>query len=237
MENRDPRTVPDFTSRQSRAQWLCALLWLPVHMFALPWLLLRLFPQLGDTQLNLAVYLVGAAWMLATQFRFLRRDFDPLLDRFPRVVLEIAVSYGAMVLLNIAVGAVLTLVSGQVENPNNAAVVDMSFSDSGPITALVVFLAPLVEECMFRAGIFGALRRKSRLAAYLACMLLFGLYHIVGYAILDPGAWIYVLQYLPIGFLLCRLYERTNTLWAPMLLHALVNFLSLGALRMLEQVL
>lgn len=235
MEEQNPRALPEFTSRQSRAECLCALLWLPVHVFALPWLLLLVFPQLDDSALNVAVYLVGAVWMLGTQLRFLRRDFDWLVERFPRVLLEVAASYGAMLLFNIAVSTLLSLVSGAVENPNNAAVVDMAFEQSGPITALAVILAPFLEELMFRAGVFGLLRRRNRLAAYAVCMLLFALYHVVGYALYDPTAWLYLIQYLPIAYLLCRLYERTNTIWACMLLHSLVNYLSLRALMLLEQ--
>ena len=237
MEEQNKPILPEFTSRQSRAAWLCALLWLPVHAVLLPRLVLLLFPQLDDSWLNVSVYSVGALWMLATQFRFLRADFDPLAERLGRVLLEVLGGYGLMLLLNLGVSALLMLLSGELDNPNNAAVLDLSTMNSGPITALVVFLAPFVEECMFRAGIFGALRRRSRLAAYLVCMAVFALYHVIGYALFDPSAWIYVLQYLPVGFLFCRLYERTNTIWAPMLLHGLINYLSLGALKMLEQLL
>ena len=237
MEQQNKPALPDFSSRQSRAEWLCALLWLPVHMFALPRLALLLYPTLDDTWLNVSVYLVGAVWMLATQFRFLRRDFDGLLDRFGRVLLEVALSYGAMLLFNLALNSLLMLVTDMLSNPNNDAVVDMMRVQGGPVTAFAVFLAPLVEELMFRAGVFGALRRRNRLAAYLVCMLAFALYHVVGYALYDPTAWVYLLQYLPIAYLLCRIYERTGTIWAPMLLHGLVNYLSLAALRLLEELL
>lgn len=238
MEEQKAPGLPAFTSRQSLAAWLCALLWLPMHAWALPRLLLLFFPRMDDVQLNVTVYVVGAVWMLATQFRFLREDFDPLADRFWRILFEVGVSYGAMLLFNLAVSALLMLLlSGIPDNPNNAAVTDMSFAGGGPVTALVVFLAPFVEELMFRAGIFGPLQRRSRFAAYAVCMLLFALYHVFGYALSDPTAWIYLVQYLPIGFLLCRLYERSNTIWAPMLLHGLVNFLSLRALQLLEQLL
>lgn len=235
MEEQMTPGLPAFTSRQSLAERLCALLWLPMHVWLLPRLLLQLFPALDDAGLNLAVYVIGSLWLLVTQFRFLRRDFDPLVDRFGRVVLEVLGSYGLMLLFNLGVSALLMLVSGAVENPNNEAVVDLSFARGGPVTAMVVFLAPFLEECLFRAGIFGALQPRNRLGAYLVCMLAFALYHVVGYALADPANWIYLLQYLPIGFLLCRLYERMDTVWAPMLLHALVNWLSLGALKMLEQ--
>lgn len=237
MEEKTPPARPEFASRQSLPECLCALLWLPVHMFALPRLLVWLLPQLDASWLNVSVYLIGAVWMLATQLRFLRRDFDPLIERFPRVLVEVAVSYGAMLLLNMAVSTLLLLLSGEVDNPNNAAVVDMALAQSGPITALAVFLAPFIEELIFRAGLFGLARRRSRVGAYLLCMLAFALYHVWGYARSDPALWLYTLQYLPIGFLLCRVYERTGTIWSSMLLHGLVNYISLHALKMLQQLL
>ena len=97
--------------------------------------------------------------------------------------------------------------------------------------------AGIVEELMFRAGIFGGLRRFGRLPAYLVCMLLFSVYHVWGYALDDPTAWVYMLQYLPVSFLLCRIYERTNSIWGCILLHMFINFVALNALTMLEKLL
>ena len=47
-------------------------------------------------------------------------------------------------------------------NENNEAVIQMAKNNIGPTAAMAVFLAPIVEESMFRAGIFGLIRRKSR---------------------------------------------------------------------------
>ncbi len=44
-------------------------------------------------------------------------------------------------------------------------------------------------------------------------MILFSVYHIWAYAISDASYWIYVIQYLPVAFLLCRCYERCNSIW------------------------
>ena len=227
---------PLFTSRQSRWELLFALLWIPVHLFGLPALLLRAVPGMDDSTLNLAVYGIGAAYMLLTQFRFLRRDFDPLCDRPLRIAVEVLFSYGAMLLFNLAVSTLLLLLLDAVDNPNNAAVVEMAKS-GGPIAALAVFLAPVVEELMFRAGIFGALRHKNRLLAYAAAVLIFPVYHILGYALNDWTAWIYALQYIPVSYLLCRIYERTNTVWSCIALHMLINYIALNALDALEKLL
>ena len=237
-ENRRKRPVPALTSRQSTAERILALVWLPIHLFLLPLLAIRLFPTMEESWLNVVIYGTGAVYMVATQFRFLRRDFDPLCDHPFRMLLEVLVSYGAMLLLNMGVnGILLALMGGLEENPNNAAVVDMALVSSGPVAALAVFLAPLVEEPLFRAGIFGTLRRKSRPAAYLVSMLLFAAYHVWSYAQIDPMAWVYLVQYLPISFRLCRVYERTDSIWGSILLHMLVNYIALNALTMLEKIL
>ena len=236
MERKKRESVA-FTSRQSGLECFLAIVWLPIHMFLLPRAIWHFFPSLGSSWLNVAVYGTGVAFMLVTQFRFLRRDFDPLCDRPGYVLFEIVVSYGAMLLFNMAMSGIIMLLIDGADNPNNAAVIDMAQTNSGPVTALAVFLAPLMEELVFRAGIFGLLRRFGRLLAYLVCMLLFSLYHIWGYALDDPTAWLYVLQYLPVSFLLCRIYERTNSIWGCILFHMLVNFIALNALTMLENLL
>ena len=231
------RKLPEFTSRQSRAEWILALLWLPLHLFGLPFLLLRLFPTLDAAWLNFYTYLVGAVFMLGTQFRFLRRDFDPLCERFGSVLLEVIISYGAMMLFNMVVTGLLTLAIEQIDNPNNAQLTDLARVNRGTVAAVAVYLAPIVEELIFRAGVFGALRHKNRVLGYVVSIALFAVYHIWGYALSDPIAWLYALQYLPISFLLCRIYERTNTIWSSILLHMLVNTVALHALELVERLL
>ena len=226
-----------FTSSQSRMERVLALCWLPIHLYVLPRVICRFFPAIDTSWLNIAVYASGAVYMLLTQFRFLRRDFDPLCDRPGQMLLEILTSYGIMLLFNMAVSGILMFFVDGFDNPNNAAVIDMAQTSGGPVAALAVFLAPIVEELMFRAGIFGGLRKINRLLAYLVCLLLFSLYHVWGYALSDPAAWIYALQYLPVTFLLCRIYERTNSIWGCILLHMFINFVALNALTLLEKLL
>ena len=71
----------------------------------------------------------------------------------------------------------------------------------------------------------------------MASMLLFSVYHVWSYAMYEPSAWIYVIQYLPISWLLCRCYERCNTIWASIFLHMLINGISMQALQMLGEML
>ena len=233
--------LPEFTSRLSRGQLLAVLLWLPVHVLGFPWLMTALpaAARLTEAEMNFIVYAAGTLFMLLACGRFLRREFDQLCDHPGTVLLQICLCYAAMLAFNLAIAGLLSLLLGgeELANPNNAAVLDIAHQDYGKVSAMAIFLAPILEEMIFRAGIFGSLRHRSRLLAYLVGMLAFSVYHVWGFALSDPSLWFYVLQYLPVSYLLCRCYERTNTIWGSIFFHMLVNAVSIRALTMLEELL
>ena len=154
---------------------------------------------------NVLYYAIGFVYMLLAAFRFLRRDFDPLADRPLFVAGTVSASYLMMLALNGLVGFLILQALPDAENPNNAAVTGLVVEHFGIMKATLVFLGPLVEEMMFRAGLFGLFRKRSRALAYAVSMLAFSVYHVWGYALDDPGYWIFLLQYLPAGWLLAPL--------------------------------
>lgn len=88
--------------------------------------------------------------------------------------------------------------------------------------AVVIVSAPLLEEFFFRGFFFRALRSRFSLGgAAILDGLLFGLIHI------DPERLSETLPFIPVlalfGVLLCLVYERTGTLYAPIAMHAANN--------------
>ena len=99
-----------------------------------------------------------------------------------------------------------------------------------PISLLiVVFLAPFVEETLFRGLVFGSLKDKSRAGAYLASCLLFALLHVWQFAVTsrDLTYFLLMVQYLVPGLVLAWAYEHSGTLWTSVALHAAANALSI----------
>ena len=232
--------TPDipFTSRMSTAESVIAIGYLPIHVYLLPLLLYRLFDgtRLDEVTINLICYFIAAFFLFFCLRKFFFREFNALCDYGPAALLEVAKAYGVLLLCNLAVNLAL-LAAGFTENPNNDAVFSLAGDDLGKTTAMAVFLAPLAEEAMFRGGVFGLLRRYSRAAAYGASIALFALYHVWSFALSDPTAWLYLLQYLPAGFLLARVYEKTNSLWTAVFLHMTVNGVSMLALSAMGELL
>lgn len=83
------------------------------------------------------------------------------------------------------------------------------------LAVLAVFIAPVSEELMFRAGLYRFLKgRLSARFALIVSSLLFALMHFN------------TLSFLPlllIGMLLCRAYERSGNILVPIGFHALFN--------------
>ena len=83
------------------------------------------------------------------------------------------------------------------------------------IAIVVVLVAPIIEEVLFRGLLSGLLRRHVRpLLAMVAVGMLFGVVH-------DSPA-----SFLPIsllGFVLCYLYEKTGRLSVPIIAHLIFN--------------
>lgn len=230
----------EFTSRLTKKETAAVLAWLPVHLWLLPLLLQQMINRgaMDDVAANVICYTLGVLYMLGLLFPFLRRDFDPLCDRPVYCLLEILKNYVLTYLGNMAVGTLMMLVLSQGgENPNNAGLMDMADRGWNQMSTMAVFMAPIVEECMFRAGIFGTLRRYSRWGAYLVATLAFSLYHVWSYALVDPIYWLYFIQYVPVSLLLCRVYERTNSIWGSIFFHMLVNYIAMNALKVLETLL
>ena len=222
---------PEFTSALSKKQAIAVLIWLPVHCLLLPFLFSIAINMnlIGDLAANVLIYAIGAVYMLLVLRRFLRRDFDAFCDRPLRVLLLVFGAYWASVFGDSLIALLLQSLSVSGSNLNNDAVIDMAKANLSQTAAMAVLLAPIVEEALFRAGIFGLLRRKSRVLAYLSSALLFGLYHVWSGAIFDPIQLVFTLQYLPSSLALAWVYERTDSIWSSIFLHMLTNLISVLA--------
>ncbi len=225
-----PDSRPGMTALPGRLPLILILCYFPLHLWVLPVLFgsMALQGMLSDAAANYAVYAFGALYMVVVGFSLLRDSYDRFMDRPFQNLAIVVGTYLVLFMLDILVGIFLSVFLPETDNLNNDQIVALTKQDYGMTMAMAVFLAPLCEEPLFRAGIFGLLYRRSRVAAYLAGTLLFSLYHVWAYAIADPSYWVYALAYVPASFLLCLCYEWTDSLWGPIFLHMIVNAVAMG---------
>ena len=111
----------------------------------------------------------------------------------------------------------------------NDSTISAQIHDAPRVTLLIViFIAPFVEEVLFRGYVFGMLRGHSKILAWGVSCVLFAFLHVWQLAAGSWSLWTVVLlvQYLVPGLVLAWTYDRCGSLWGPILLHMAVNALS-----------
>lgn len=118
-------------------------------------------------------------------------------------------------------------------NLNDGSIVTM-VQDNFPIMFLgTVIFVPVAEESLHRGLIFGSLYPKSHVAAYILSTVIFACIHIAGYVgVYAPlDLLLAFIQYVPAGLILAWAYRRSGSIFAPMLMHAVINAVGILAQR------
>lgn len=226
-----------FTLSLTRNEAVWGIRYLLFQQVFLPWLLaialLLTGFSLDDELLNFLYYLVNFCAVLWIFRSFLknslihtRRNIRPF---FVCVVLGLAAVWSMTQVLS---GIIYTLVP-EFYNVNDAAI----YADAQShflLTAIgTVVLVPTAEECLFRGLLFSLFRRRSRFLGYAMSALLFCAVHVAGYVGLYDVSILAVcfLQYLPAGIALAWAFESSGSIFAPIVIHTIVNFSAIVSMR------
>jgi membrane protease YdiL (CAAX protease family) len=198
---------------------------------------MSVWPETGltETGLNIFYYAFGCVFVLAFLWKFLRRSYDALIDGLLRSVIVFFSAYMLDVILSYALQLIFMAFGYDLSStPNDDMIIQMADQGYNVTFAMAVFLAPLVEEPLFRGLVFGGLRKKSRLLAYAASVVLFALYHVWQYvfAYADPMYLVYALNYISVSIALAYCYESSGSIWVPIAFHMTINAVSISIMSM-----
>lgn len=221
----------------SSSETLSGIVYLALQLFVLPSLLYWINGQLGsslnEAEINFVFYLVNFMAMLLIFHSFLGNSLQQAL-RHPiylcqAVILGLAAYYAC----TFCTTHLITLLAPGYSNYNDEAIAAMSRGNSFLMLIGTVVLVPPVEECLYRGLIFRNLYSKNKCAAYIISIVLFAIIHILGYiGQYSPLELLMaVLQYLPAGLCLAWSYTKADTIFAPIFVHAAINYLTIRGLR------
>ena len=224
--------ITGFLNTMSKPQRIAGYIYLPFHIIILPLFLNMLSTYLpgglGDTAANLIYYGMGFAFCLICMWKYLRSAFDALIDNIATNIA--ALLFGGVIyfLLSYLASGVLFAIMGD-SILSNDAISNLAGESSREAIALAVFIAPIVEEVLFRGLIFGSLAPKHRRLAFIVSIGLFAFYNVWQLA-LTPMDWtmfVYMILSIPMGYALAWVYEKTNSIWVPIFMHMLINIISM----------
>lgn len=216
-----------------RGARIAGWVYFPIHVAVLPLtigvLLMAVLGKLpSDVTCNVLYYLIGLVFTLAVMWRFLHRSYDTMAGSILRCIGMMLAAYGIDVLLSLVLQLGAGFI-GELPSPNNDAVTRLAAADHKRMIAVAVLMAPLVEECLFRGVLFGAIRPRSRFWAYVVSIAVFALYHVWQYAFMyqDARLLLSALRYVPVSAALAFCYEQTRSIWPPVFFHMFINAMSL----------
>lgn len=183
---------------------------------------------------NVIATLITLGVLLPFFLPFLRQQFTWLTTlRGKRVFgdlgIAIAIYFGLTYALNLVLNSLLAEFSITVENENQEVAERLITSLPAVMILDVCLLAPLTEEMLCRGLLFCGLYRHSRFWAYAASMAAFAFAHVFAYLFYQSPLvnLINFVTYLPAGFALAWVYERSESIWASIFLHGIINGIAL----------
>ena len=225
------------SASMNHTERLAGTIFFVVYLLVMPLLAQRLFSRfelLLDTQIGaelqsaLYYYLLFAVTLLIFH-RYVGHTTSRLLDNLDRAAATLffglLIFYGANELLY----RVFHVFFHSRANLNDVTIAAQVSAAPRTTALIVIFLAPFVEEVLFRGLVFGCLREKSAVVGYAVSALLFAFSHVWTFALSawDVSYLTLMLQYLAPGLVFAWAYDRSGTLWTSILLHAAVNALAL----------
>ncbi len=221
----------------NRGEKLLGWTYLAFELLLLPTLLQALNQCLASPMssgtLNFTYYLINFLAIICIFRRFLRDSlvaaWCDIWNFIQAVVLGTVAYFACSKVLSLAMAYFVP----NFQNINDASIVAMLSTDRVLMRIGVVLLVPLAEETLYRGLIFRGLWQTSKVAAYLVSMAAFAALHVMGYIGSESITTLILcfLQYLPAGLCLAWTYTKADNLFAPIVVHAIVNAVAIGLVR------
>lgn len=221
----------------STAEQVAGFCYLPFYVVLLSMLLQYLSGLLGlhltDLQINICYFVINCIMVWVIFHNFLIRSFHGI--RFWELVQALILGFVLYYAGNFVFALIMDWLNINITSYNDETILMLAEQSKAAMIICAVILAPMVEETLVRGLLFGVIRRKSRIAAYVVSIVFFAVIHVWQYLLAyDFKSVLFAaLQYIPAGIALGWTYEKSNTIWAPILLHMVINAISFGVMSFL----
>ena len=221
----------------TRRETLLGWIFLPVSLFILPGLIgilnARLAEPLSDTIINILYFALNFLGVALIFHRFLLSSIQKAWQNRWKCLRFAALGFLFYYIAMLMISYGIMKFYPDFSNVNDATIMALAEEHRTLMTFCTVLLVPVAEETLYRGLFFQGLHHRSRLLAYSISTLMFASIHVFGYIGLFDGTTLLLcfLQYLPAGLCLAWAYTKADTIFAPILIHTIINAVSIGLVK------
>ena len=232
MKNEEFRSHP--LNQKEKAYGSVWLLFEALFFSAFLHLLNSLLPTpLPQTALNFVFFAVNFT-VVAFLFReYLWKQIRLVPEVIGKVLMIAVIGFVAYWVVNFLLAQILLSLDPDFTSINDANIQQLAAEDYTLMFVGAVLLAPVAEECLFRGLVFRGMYERKPWLAWVLSITLFALVHILSYIGAYPIQTLLLcfVQYIPAGIVLAASYHLSGSLLAPILIHAVVNYIGMLSLR------
>ena len=183
--------------------------------------------------INMAYYGINFLAVVLIFHKFLWENMKNIGESGIRFLTAVLLGFLGYEVLAKVLGFLYTILFPEFSNINDGTIASMADHHFFAMAVGTVILVPMTEECLYRGLMFRGFYEKNPVFAWICSMVAFSAVHVIGYAgtVSNLTLLLCFVQYLPAGFCLAWAYRFSNSIFAPMLIHAAVNLLGMLALR------
>lgn len=219
--------------RETAWGWIYFLIQLFLLPRALSFLNALLPRPFSAPWVNFLYFALNFTFLFLIFRKFLGRSLSHMGKRFWDCLKAVILGFIGHWVCNQVLSFVIRLLLPGFSNVNDGSVAALAGTNF-IITAIgTVLLVPMAEELLYRGLIFQGLFNRGKKAAYVLSVLIFATVHVVGYL----GKYdlltlaVCFIQYIPAGLCLAWAYEEADSIFAPILIHTVINAMGIYALR------
>ena len=184
---------------------------------------------LQDAWFNFLYFALNFIFIIWIFHDFFKRCLVHIGQHFWLFLLVILVGTVVYWLCNWGLSFLFSILFPRFSNLNDGSIIAMAHDNFLIMFIGTVVFVPVAEEALHRGLVFGSLYTKSHFAAYILSAAIFSAVHIIHYigAYSLPHVLLAFVQYLPAGLILAWAYRKSGSIFASILIHAVVNAIAL----------
>lgn len=220
----------------SMTELILGIIYIVFQLLVLPIMLevanILLHLELKEVELNFLCFAINFVCVSAIFHKYLiisaKVAFSQPLDTLKAAGLGLLLYF----ISTYAMTALILYIDPDFYNVNDNSIAGMLDQNYILMSLGAIVLAPVAEEILYRGVLFGQIYRRWPIAAFVISAGLFSALHVVSY--IGQYAPLQLLlcfiQYLPPSIILAWTYVKADTIWAPILIHIVIN--AIGMLSM-----